>query len=81
MEVNSQDVYRLVFKDYPDILDTKQVGDLLDVSSKTVYKLLKEGSLSSIKVGREYRIPKYEVMKYLNILSATATMQIKNDTV
>lgn len=70
MEIKSQDIYRIVFKEYPDILDVKQVGDLLGVSKKTVYNLIRDGSLPSIKVGREFRIPKFVVMKYLSILGS-----------
>lgn len=65
-----QDIYRTVFSTYPDVLDVEQVSELLGVSSKTVYRLLKNGELRSLKVGREYKIPKIYAMKYLKILSA-----------
>ena len=69
MEINSQDIYNIVFREYPDVLDVKQVSKLLDVSTKTVYKLLRDGSLASLKVGREFRIPKVNVMKYVKVFS------------
>ena len=69
VEKNIQEMYSLVFTDYPDVLDVQQVSCLLGVSTKTVYRLLKEDLLASIKVGREFRIPKYEVMRYLNIIA------------
>ena len=58
MELSTNEVYRVVFKEYPDILDVKQVSKLLGVSTKTVYKLLRNGTLDSLKIGREFRIPK-----------------------
>ena len=45
MEISTQEMYRIVFKEYPEVLDVKQVSQLLGVSTKTVYKLIKEGSL------------------------------------
>ena len=68
MIANTQELYDNIFKDYPDVLNVKQVSELLGVSTKTVYGLLKAEALVSLKVGREYRIPKVNVMKYLNIL-------------
>ena len=69
MEISSQEIYNIVFREYPDVLDVKQVSKLLDVSTKTVYKLLRDGSISSLKVGREFRIPKVNVMKYVKVFS------------
>ena len=67
MIVSTQEKYRATFKDYPDVLDVKQVSQLLAVSTKTVYRLLRSGTLDSLKVGREFRIPKVNVMKYVKI--------------
>jgi excisionase family DNA binding protein len=67
MEISSQELYRIVFKEYPDVMDVKQVSKLLGVSTKTVYKLIKDGSLSSLKIGREFRVPKVMLMKYMKV--------------
>ena len=68
MSIAPNEVYRLVFKEYPDVMDVKQVSALLGVSTKTVYKLIRDGSLSSMKVGREFRVPKVSIMQYAKIL-------------
>ena len=70
METTTQDIYNVVFKDYPDILDVKQVSELLNVSTKTVYRLLRENTIPSLKVGREFRIPKVNVMKYVKVFGS-----------
>jgi len=70
MDTVTQDIYRAVFKEYPDILDVKQVSALLSVSTKTVYRLLHEGAIDSLKVGREFRVPKVNVMKYVKIFGS-----------
>lgn len=72
MEITTQDIYKIVFKEYPDILDVKQVGTILGISTKTVYKLIKNGSLTSLKVGREFRVPKVMLMKYMKVLGNSA---------
>ena len=41
------------------------VGDPAGVSTKTVYKLLKEGALPACKVGRENRVAKVELVNFL----------------
>jgi len=70
VELCTQDIYRSVFKEYPDVLDVKQVSTLLGVSTKVVYKLVNTGSLASLKIGREFRIPKVNVMRYVKILGS-----------
>jgi len=55
------------FQCYPDVLDVKQVGELLGVSNKVVYRLLNEGTLASLKVGRAFKIPKPHLLQYLGV--------------
>ena len=63
-------IYNTVFQGYPDILSVQQVGELLNVSNKTVYRLLNDGTLDSLKVGRAYKIPKLYVLQYIKVLDA-----------
>jgi excisionase family DNA binding protein len=67
MDSSTQEIYRAVFKEYPDVLDVKQVSTILGVSTKVVYRLLREETLASLKIGREFRIPKVCLMKYINL--------------
>ena len=62
-----QEIYNAIFKEYPDVLDVKQVSELLGVSTKTVYRLLRDEKIQSLKIGREFRIPKIYVMKYVKL--------------
>ncbi|MDL2289626.1 helix-turn-helix domain-containing protein [Ruminococcaceae bacterium OttesenSCG-928-D13] len=77
MEMSSQEIYHIVFKEYPDVLDVKQVSKLLGVSTKTVYKLIKDGSLSSLRVGREFRVTKVTLMKYMKVFGQAAVASDK----
>jgi excisionase family DNA binding protein len=66
--MNPKGAYRTILRDYPDILDVDQLSLILSVSKKTVYGILKRGDIDSIKVGREYKIPKINLLKYLRII-------------
>ena len=69
MNISSKDVYRTLLKDYPDIMGIEEMSAALGVSPKTAYKLLREGKITAIKVGRAYRIPKIHVLAYLSVLN------------
>lgn len=65
--ISQRDAYRLMLREYPDVLNIEQMSELLGVSTKTVYKLLQDGKIACLKVGRSYRIPKAHVFTYLQI--------------
>lgn len=52
--------------EYPDILTTEDVRNLLKVSKHTVYKLIQTGELKARKVAQHYRIPKVELINFIN---------------
>ena len=43
-----------------------EVADLLRVSRMTVYRLIKQGDMPALKVGRGYRLREQDVHSYLN---------------
>ena len=49
----------------PDALTANDVADVLRVNIKTVYKLINEGKIKSVRVGREYRIAKKALVDYI----------------
>ena len=62
-------IYALMLKSYPDILNIHELCEVLQISTKTGYKLLREGKISSVKVGRIYRIPKVSLLSYMKIMN------------
>ncbi|MGE5226876.1 MAG: helix-turn-helix domain-containing protein [Planctomycetaceae bacterium] len=48
------------------LLTVSEVADLLRVSKMTVYRLIKEGSIGSLRVGRSYRLREDDVDDYLS---------------
>ena len=50
----------------PDILSVKQLCEYLQVSRRTVYKLLGEHQIPYCRIGHQYRIQKRDVFQFLN---------------
>ncbi|MBR3560550.1 MAG: helix-turn-helix domain-containing protein [Oscillospiraceae bacterium] len=65
IELSNKDAYRLMLKEYPDVLNIEQMCEVLGISKKTGYKLLQSNTITSMKVGRTYRIPKIHLIAYL----------------
>lgn len=57
--------YEKLLCKYPTALTVAEVSEILRVSTKTVYKLIKEKNLPAVKVGRENRIAKSHLINYL----------------
>ena len=49
----------------PRLLTVAEVADVLRVSTMTVYRLIKSGELSAIRVGKSYRIADDVLQTYL----------------
>ena len=58
--------YTIMFTDYPDIVNLTQMRKMLGgISNSLAYRMLREKKIKSKKVGREYKIPKVNVIKYV----------------
>ena len=60
---------REIFRKYPDVEDVTQLCKMLGgsrpVSKKTAYRLLTSGKIKAFRLGRSYRIPKVNVIRFL----------------
>lgn len=66
MSENLRENYSLMFTTYPDIVDITQMRKMLGGIGVTLaYKLLKQRKVKSLKIGREYKIPKSCIIEYL----------------
>lgn len=67
--MKAQDAYKVMFREYPDVVTVEQMCEMLGgISIKTGYRLLKNGTIKSVVVGRRYRIPKLYVFEYLELV-------------
>ena len=61
-----KETYSLMFTDYPDIVNLVQMKQMLGgISNTLAYRMLIEKKIKSKKVGREYKIPKVNVINYI----------------
>ena len=56
-----------IFPEYPDVVTVSQLSVMLKTSTKTVYKLLHDNEIEHFKVGRTFKIPKINVLKYMAV--------------
>jgi len=63
------DAYQTFFTEYPDVVDIEQMCEMLGgIGKKSAYKLLKNGMIKSLRIGKKYRIPKKYIIEYLGVL-------------
>ena len=62
-----------MLKEYPDVMTPEQVAAVLCISRKSVYRLLRERTIGSKRIGAKYIIPKRCVADYLNSARYTVT--------
>ncbi len=63
---NSQKYYKSMFKNYPDVVNVKELQSMLGgISKRLAYHLLRNNIIKSIKIGRQYKIAKTDVILYL----------------
>ena len=69
-----QEYYKVMFTEYPDVVNVEQLCEMLGgPSSKSVYRLLKDGAIQSYWIGKRYRIPKGSGIEYLTGLQKSVS--------
>lgn len=51
----------------PEILTVKETAYHLRVGLNSTYNLLRHGTLKSVRVGRQYRIPRQAILEYMHL--------------
>ena len=55
----SQKYYKSMFKNYPDVVNVKELQLMLgNISKKLAYHLLQNNIIRCVKIGRQYKIAK-----------------------
>ena len=54
-----------VLENCPDVLTTEELRKFLHIGKDKTYELLKNGKIKSIKIGKNYRIPKIFLQEFL----------------
>ena len=70
--MKTSDAYQLLFCDYPDVVNTSQMCEMLgNISIKSGYELLKSGQIKCFMIGHCYRIPKINILKFMGIMEGS----------
>ena len=56
-------------KDLPLVLKVEELMSILSIGRNTAYELVRSGQISSIRIGRIYRIPRASLEEYLQKMS------------
>lgn len=62
---NIKEDYGLMFTSYPDLVNINQLKEMLGIGINLAYRLVRNKTIPSVKVGRVYKIPKRNVIYYL----------------
>ena len=60
-----RELYQMMFPDYPDIVTVAQLQRMLRISRHLAYDLINDGSISGLKIGNAFKIPKVSVINYV----------------
>ena len=50
--------YQMMFTSYPDLVNINQLKEMLGIGITLAYRLVRNNTIQSLKVGRQYKIPK-----------------------
>lgn len=76
MAFTVKDAYSVMLRDYPDVMDIREMSKALGVSTKTGYDLIHKGKITARKVGRTYRIAKLHLLTYLRVLDQNSAGKV-----
>lgn len=62
------EIYKVMFKNYPDVVSVAQLSEMLSVSEKTVYRMVKDNQIGFFKIGRTYKFAKVHIFNYLHVV-------------
>lgn len=60
-----KELYEMMFPDYPDIVDVRQLQRMLGISRHLAYGLIAGGYIRGVKIGNAYKVPKINVINYV----------------
>lgn len=58
------------FSQVPIILNVSQLAQVLGIGINNTYELIHSGRIKAVKIGRQYRISKEAVLKFLGVSAA-----------
>ena len=59
------ELYQMMFPEYPDIVTIRQLREMLGISRQLAYDLIADGEVQAIKIGNSFKIPKASVINFV----------------
>lgn len=63
--MNIQSIIREIFNENKEIYSTTEIAKKLGLSSQSIIKQITNGNLTAFKIGKVYRIAKYNLIEFL----------------
>lgn len=64
---NRNNLHSRYLADYPDVLTPTECMNILSIGRNAIYTLLQDDVIKSVKIGKQYRIPKSSLENYLKL--------------
>lgn len=61
---------------YPDILTVEDIATILRVHPRSIQRWAQQGRVASVRVGRSYRIPRSEVLRWMLAASTSVDVDV-----
>ncbi len=55
----------MLFNEYNDILNIDDLCKALNIGKNTAYRMLNDGTIKSIRIGKVHKIPKINLIEYI----------------
>ena len=66
-DMESESKTNELFKDYDDVVTIEDIMNMLHIGRTTVYELLKDGTIYSVRIGKRYIVPKQAIINLISI--------------
>lgn len=63
----------LLLASYPDMLTVDEVATVLRIHRRSIQRWAREGRFATVRVGRSYRVPRTEILRWM--LESTQTIR------
>ncbi len=56
-----------LFREYNDVVTIEDIMKMLHLGRTTVYEMLKDGTIRSVRIGKKYIVPKQSIIKLISV--------------
>jgi excisionase family DNA binding protein len=69
--MNKEERKYVALNDYSDVLTVMEMANILRIGKNAAYALVRDGTVSSVRVGRKYLVPKNCIFDFLKAMPYT----------